>query len=65
VKFISANRERWGVEPLCRVLHFASATYYAATSRPPSAREVRDGELKPRIQRVWEENFRVYGADKV
>jgi putative transposase len=47
------------------VLHFASATYYAATSRPPSAREVRDGELKPLVQRVWEENFRVYGADKV
>lgn len=65
MKFIRANRERWGVEPICRVLHFAPATYYAATSRPPSAREVRDGELKPRIQRVWEENFRVYGADKV
>ena len=27
--------------------------------------ELRDRELKPEIQRVWRENFRVYGADKV
>ncbi len=65
VKFITDNRERWGVTPICRVLQFAPATYYAASSRPPSAREIRDQELKPQIQRVWEQNFRVYGADKV
>ena len=65
MKFIADNRERWGVGPICRVLQFAPATYYAASTRPPSARELRDRELKPQIQRIWKENFRVYGADKV
>jgi putative transposase len=65
VKFITDNRERWGVEPICRVLQFPPATYYAASSRPASARELRDRELRPQIRRIWEANFRVYGADKV
>jgi len=65
VKFIEEHRERWGVEPICRVLQFAPATYYAARTRPASARELWDRELKPEIQRIWNENFRVYGADKV
>ena len=65
VKFITEHRERWGVEPICRVLQFPPATYYTASTRPASAREVRDQELKPQIQRVWNENFRVHGGDKV
>ena len=65
MKFIAENREHWGVEPICRVLQFAPATYYAASTRPPWARELRDRELRPQIQRIWKENFRVYGADKV
>jgi putative transposase len=47
------------------VLQFAPATYYAARCRPPSARQVRDEALKVEITRVFEENRRVYGADKV
>ncbi len=31
----------------------------------PSARQQRDAWLKPQIQRIWEENFKVYGARKV
>ena len=65
MSFITANKDHWGVEPICKVLPFASATYYAAMSRPLSARTTRDTELKPEIQRVWEEHRRVYGADKV
>src|SRR5919106_4164097 len=33
--------------------------------RPPSARRLRDAELRPEILRVWEQNLSVYGADKV
>lgn len=65
MSFITANKDHWGVEPICNVLPFAPTTYYAAISRPLSARETRDEELKPDIQRVWEEHRRVYGADKV
>jgi putative transposase len=47
------------------VLQFAPATYYAARHRPLSVRGVRDEALKPEITRVFTENRRVYGADKV
>jgi putative transposase len=47
------------------VLQFAPATYYAARARPLSARAVRDEALRPEIVRVFDENRRVYGADKV
>ena len=65
MKFINTFKERWGVEPICQTLEFAPSTYYAATSRPPSAREVRDDQLKPEIERVHKENFDVYGVEKM
>src|SRR5581483_197870 len=65
VTFIDAHRGRWGIEPICRTLQVAPSTYDAKTTRPPSARSLRDGELKAAVRRVWEANRRVYGADKV
>jgi putative transposase len=65
VRFITANKARWGIEPICRVLQVAPASYYAAVSRPPSARTVRDTTLKAAITCVWSEHHGVYGADKV
>jgi putative transposase len=64
-EYITANRARFGVEPICRVLQFAPATYYSAVSRPLSIRAQHDEVLKEQIKRVWDENHRVYGADKV
>jgi transposase len=51
IAFIDAHRQVCGVEPICRVLtghglKIATSTYYAAKHRTPSARSVRDGELK-------------------
>ncbi len=45
----------------------APATYYAHHKRrtAPSARTVRDGELKELIQHVYDSNYRVYGARKI
>jgi putative transposase len=54
-----------GVEPICAVLQFAPSTYYDHKSRPPSRRSVSDAELKKEILRVYEENFGVYGAEKI
>jgi putative transposase len=65
VRFISAHRERWGVEPICKVLQVAPSTYYAAISRPLSARRQRDEQLKLEIGRVHRDNFGVYGIEKV
>lgn len=46
-------------------MQVAPSTYYAATTRPASARAQRDEELKPVIARVHRENFGVYGVEKV
>jgi putative transposase len=63
--YIDANKDRFGVEPICRHLPIAPSTYYDARSRPPSARRLRDEQLKPEIARVHADNFGVYGARKV
>jgi putative transposase len=70
VRFIDDHRDVYGVEPICRVIPIASSTYYAFKAREAdpslrSARVKRDEELKPEIQRVWDRNLRVYGAEKV
>ena len=64
-RFIDTHRDRWGVEPICRVLQVAPSGYYAAMGRPPSARALRDEALKVEIARVHKENYCVYGAWKV
>jgi putative transposase len=47
------------------VLQFAPSTYYDNKSRPPSRRSVTDAELKKEIERVYEQNYEVYGAEKI
>ncbi len=66
MRYIDARKGRWGVEPICRALQFAPSTYYAARSRPPSARDLRDEALKVEIKRVYEASFDgCYGVKKV
>jgi len=70
VSFIDEHRDAYGVEPICAVLPIAPSTYYErkvqqAHPERLSARARRDLALQPEIQRVWDENFRVYGARKV
>jgi len=63
-RYIDAHKGQFGVEPICRVLQFAPATYDAAREREPSQRAVRDEWLKGEMQRVYTDNRSVYGADK-
>ncbi|MFL9861580.1 IS3 family transposase [Paraburkholderia madseniana] len=68
--FIDQHRDAFGVEPICKVLRIAPSGYrrHAAQLRDPSrrcARAIRDERLRPEIQRVWQANMQVYGADKV
>ncbi len=46
VKFIDSQKESFGVEPVCAELQVAPSSYYAAKKRPPSARALRDEQLK-------------------
>jgi putative transposase len=64
-RFIEERRGRFGVELLCRTLGASPSTYYAARSRPPSARAITDARLHEEIARVFEANYRVYGARKL
>jgi len=61
IRFIDTHKERRsarlrrGIEPICTQLRTApSTTYHAAKARPPSARALRDAELRPEILRVCE-----------
>ena len=58
---IDANRDRFGVEPICRVLKVPTSTYYARKRRPLAARRRRDQQLTVQIRRVWEANYQLYG----
>ena len=70
IAFIDEQRAVHGVEPICKVLPIAPSTYHdhiAKRADPErlSARAKRDLMLKPEIERVFTENFEVYGARKV
>ncbi|WP_414674639.1 IS3 family transposase [Marinobacter sp.] len=68
--YIDQHRDSYGVEPICKVLQVAPSAYrrHAARQRNPelrSDRARRDEVLMPQIKRVWNDNLKVYGADKV
>jgi len=70
VAFIDQHKDEYGVEPMCSVLPIAPATYHehARRKREPErrpAREKRDDKLRSDVERVYQENHSVYGADKV
>jgi transposase InsO family protein len=52
------------VPPIAPSTYRAHARRVADPSRL-SDRAKRDAELRPKIQRVWDENFTVYGVRKV
>jgi putative transposase len=64
-RYIDTHRDRFGVEPICRTLQVAPSSYYAAKSRQPSARASSDAELGPKVFKVFNDNYRVYGARKI
>src|SRR5438874_2518960 len=70
IAFIDDHRGAYGVEPICRVLPIAPATYrtHAARRADPAklpARSRRDLVLAAEIRRVFEASFRVYGVRQV
>ncbi|WP_419838077.1 IS3 family transposase [Candidatus Poriferisodalis sp.] len=65
VEFVDANREEFGVEPVCAALQAAPSTYWSAKRRPPSARALRDAKMMPLLLVLWQANYCVYGARKL
>jgi putative transposase len=70
VSFIDSHKETYGVEPICKCLPIAPATYYEEKARQRDLtrlpeRKQRDLRLQEKILKVWNENFQVYGVRKV
>lgn len=70
IAVIEEHRELYQVEPICRVLPIAPSTFYEHKSiaRDPalaSDRAKHDVMLRPEVQRVWDQNFKVKGVRKV
>ena len=70
IAYIDDHRDRFGVEPICKVLPIAPSVYYEHRARradptrcPP--RLHKDMALSLEVSRVHRENLGVYGARKV
>nr|WP_218208240.1 IS3 family transposase [Salmonella enterica] len=67
---VDTLRDEHGVGPVCHELDIAPSSYYRYREHKHhpdrrSQRDRRDDQLKQEIQRVYEENFGVYGVRKV
>nr|WP_280330808.1 IS3 family transposase [Nocardia wallacei] len=70
VDYIDAHRDRFGVDPICRVLtehgvKIAPSTYYAARKRGISAAVWSDAHAANVLFDLWTANRRVYGVRKL
>lgn len=70
IRYIDEYRAVFGVEPICGQLPIAPATYYEhkRRDREPQRRAARvhsDEAMRREIGRVFDDNYRVYGARKV
>ena len=61
ISFIDDHRAVHGVESICKVLQIAPSDYYArlavrADPAKASDRRRADAALRPKIQKVWDDN---------
>jgi putative transposase len=64
-QFIERSRGAFTVGLMCRVLAVSPSGYYAWRSRPPSAREMANRELKAMIRKVLEDSGQTYGSPRI
>jgi putative transposase len=60
-RYIDEHRGRFGVEPICRVLHVSASAYYQRARGRRSARVVADERLLSRIREMHAANYYAYG----
>jgi putative transposase len=67
VRFVAEHRDRFGVEPILRVLEVKPSTYYdwVKAQRCPPERDLVDLGLLSNIYEVWQDSGCTYGADRV
>jgi hypothetical protein len=59
--FIDGHRDRFGVEPICRVLDVSASAYYYRAKGERSTRQLEDERLLERIRKVHKANYEAYG----
>jgi putative transposase len=64
-EFIKANRARYGVHALCRVLEVAASGYYEWLKEPISNRAKEDARLLRLIRASFNASHGIYGAPRV
>jgi putative transposase len=64
-RFIDEHRDRFGVEPVCRVLGVSASAYYQRRTGRRSRRAVEDERLVERIREVHAANYYAYGARRM
>lgn len=62
---IDRCRDRYSIHLMCRVLGVSRSGYYAAKTRPESARSVADRELLTQIKRIHCASRGVYGSPRI
>ena len=70
VKFIDDEKEKYGVEPICRILPIAPSTYYRIkdeqeSPEKQSRRRQSDKHLMAQIKQIWQDSGCRYGSRKV
>ena len=65
VEFIDQHKHEFGIEPICAELPIAPSCYHDNKTRSPSKRQLQDEKLLPQVERVFAENYGVYGRRKV
>jgi putative transposase len=67
MSFVTEHRDRFGVEPVLRVLEVPTSTFYgwAAQQRDPCQRRRQDAWLAERIRAVHDRSGGTYGAPRV
>ena len=66
VSFVDEHRSKaWPAAVLCRTIELPERTFHAARTRAPCARAITDAAAKVESRRVWEQNYRCYGARRI
>lgn len=65
VTFVAEHRDRFGVEPVLRVLDMPSSTYYDHVDPVVPEHDELDRALLSNIYEIWEESGCTYGAERV
>lgn len=62
---MKANRARYAVARMCRLLEVSTSGYYAWQGRGPSKRAVADASLTERISEIHARSWGIYGAPMI